>query len=146
MVQSILQQSGGFIPKAGRLSHRDCYQQGNFAASLLSLFECPLKISQCISDNPVNNMFQEGLDDTDTIGLGTCMTFLIRLRQRRLLCHSQRLSETGDTTTFPVCQHTFCLSEAPCQQEAHANRDALWSKTYLTQNILHGKMKNTVKL
>lgn len=70
-------------------------------------------------------MFPEGPDDAGTIHLGTWMTFLIRLRRSRLSRQSQRLPETGDTTTLPVCQHTFCASEAPCQPEAHANRDAL---------------------
>lgn len=135
MVQRILQQSGRFIPKAGRLSHRDFYQQANFATSLLSLFESPLRISQCISDNPVNNVFQEGPDDTDTIGLGIWMTFLIRLRHSRSSCHSQRLPETGDTTTFPVCQYIFCVSEAPYQQEAHANRCFVIKHLFSTKNF-----------
>lgn len=85
MVQSIHQQSERFIPEVGRLSHRDCYQQGNFAASLLSLFQCPLRISQSISDHPVSNMFQEGPDNTDTIGLDTWMTLLIMLRTQQIV-------------------------------------------------------------
>ena len=74
------------------------------------------------------------------------MTFLIRLRHSRTSCHAQRLPEMGDTATFPVYQHTFCVSEEPCQQEGHANTDVLWSNTSLAQKILHSKMKTTVKL
>lgn len=68
------------------------------------------------------------------------------LRHSRLSCYLQKLPERGDTATFPVCKRIFCASEAPYQQEAHANRDALWSNSYLAQKILHIKMQTTVKL
>lgn len=116
-------------PKGRNMFSHRLLAQGNFAVSSLSSFEWPLWIFQCIADNPVPGWHSSSHSDTTDHW-------------------SQQLPEMGGDTTFPVCPQSFCVSETPWQQEAHANRDALWSNTYLAlkkigwQNQNHSRTLN----